>query len=350
MFMFHSEYDEMGWVILSHNKAEINTAGDVLLVENSTPEEYEKAINIVNNWRACHAFPLNTLQVRLRTCARKVCQHPLVVQRTKRISSIIQKLQRMDDMTLWRMQDIGGCRAVVDNVAQAYRMKDMYASSRLKHELRKVNDYIKEPKADGYRSLHLIYRFKSKKYPAHNDRQIEIQLRTKLQHAWATSVETASTFLGDQFKYSQGDLNWLNFFKLASSAFSLMEKTPPLLPTGKDLLVERVKDAMRILNIKDVLTGFGMAVKIMEDRKHKKAHYYLLSLDPKKHTLMYDSYAKEELKTANEMLFKLEKERRDTEIQTLLVAADSVNALKRSYPNYFVDTKFFIESIEKFVA
>jgi len=28
-------------------------------------------------------------------------------------------------------------------------------------ELKKINDYIKKPKADGYRSIHLIYAYKS---------------------------------------------------------------------------------------------------------------------------------------------------------------------------------------------
>ncbi|MEK6565724.1 MAG: hypothetical protein AABZ41_03350, partial [Bacteroidota bacterium] len=37
----------------------------------SAMDDHNKALKVVNNWRAIHGFPLNTFQMRLRSCARK---------------------------------------------------------------------------------------------------------------------------------------------------------------------------------------------------------------------------------------------------------------------------------------
>ena len=42
----------------------------------------------------------------------------------------------------------------------------------------------------GYRGVHLIYRYNSDRKTEYNTLLIEMQLRSQLQHAWATAVET----------------------------------------------------------------------------------------------------------------------------------------------------------------
>src|SRR4051812_46820847 len=83
--------------------------------------------DLVNNWRAAHSFPLNTIQTNLRYRARKVDANRMVVtQRLKRLASIRSKLERRPSMRLSQMQDIGGCRAVVSDVISVRRLADMY--------------------------------------------------------------------------------------------------------------------------------------------------------------------------------------------------------------------------------
>jgi len=52
---------------------------------------------------------------------------------------------------------------------------------------------------------------------------IEIQIRTLLQHAWATAVETVGTFINMPLKSSLGDEGWLRFFALMGSAMAIAE-------------------------------------------------------------------------------------------------------------------------------
>ncbi len=90
---------------------------------------------------------------------------------------------------------------------------------------KRVYDYIDVPKKSGYRGIHMVYEFqsKSKSYSQYNGMLVEVQLRTKLQHYWATAVETVGIFTGQALKSSQGNEDWQQFFRLASNWFALKE-------------------------------------------------------------------------------------------------------------------------------
>ena len=45
-----------------------------------------EALAVINHWRACHAYPINTFQATLRWRLRKVCTDPLVATRPERVN------------------------------------------------------------------------------------------------------------------------------------------------------------------------------------------------------------------------------------------------------------------------
>jgi (p)ppGpp synthase/HD superfamily hydrolase len=118
--------DQMEWVKPSSSRQAVNEAAtDCLrLLNEKTIEEwgddewsrYNKNIALIDHWRACHAYPLNALQINLRRMARKFDRTALIAQRTKRLISIWNKLEKHESMKLTQMQDVAGCRAVVANV------------------------------------------------------------------------------------------------------------------------------------------------------------------------------------------------------------------------------------------
>ncbi|WP_305461543.1 RelA/SpoT domain-containing protein [Photobacterium leiognathi] len=71
---------------------------------------------------------------------------------------------------------------------------------------------MEEPKESGYRSYHLVYGYQNKKYEKLNGLQIEMQIRTAVQHSWATAVEVVGAFTAQSLKSSQGNEKWLDFF------------------------------------------------------------------------------------------------------------------------------------------
>ena len=196
-----------------YSRTQVNKAGNILLDSNPPDSEFEWAIEVLNNWRSCHAYPINNFQATLRDkIFRLGFKKPIVAQRLKRQTSILNKLNRFDSMKLSQMQDIGGLRAVVNTLKQVRLLEDDYLNSNFKHTPMKTTDYINNPKSSGYRSVHLIYKYRNKSKPAYDGLLIELQIRTKLQHAWATAVETMGTFLKQALKSSEGEREWLEFF------------------------------------------------------------------------------------------------------------------------------------------
>lgn len=232
---------EMEWAVPQYSKQRVNGAGRALVSPYSTEDELDEAVAIINNWRSSHSFPLNIFQNGLRQRGGEVDENCVVAQRLKRLPAIEHKLNRFPTMTLSQMQDIGGCRAIVDSLDHVTALHRMYVESRIKHEHVRVDDYIAQPRHSGYRSLHLIYRYFSDKKITYNTLLIEIQLRSQLQHSWATAVETVDTYTEQSLKTSGGEGNWERFFALMGTSFAIREKSPGV-PETPDLIEDVVDE------------------------------------------------------------------------------------------------------------
>jgi hypothetical protein len=299
---------------------------------------------VIDNWRAVHAFPLNTFKVYLHKKVRDVYRNALVAQRIKRLSSIREKLIRIPRLNLWVMQDIGGCRAVVDSVSQVDKLVNIYKQSDIKHKLIHEDDYVQTPRKSGYRSHHLIYSYYSDKSTNYNDRSIEIQLRSRLQHTWATAVETVGTFTKQALKSSQGERDWLRFFQLMGTVNAVKEDSPPVpnTPTVYSELISELRYCADKLNIEEKLSLYGFALKTLEEKRPRKPHFYLLVLDPIMQTIRIRFYKSSQLGQAFLEYTKQEQSIHEQPGRdAVLVSVDSVTALRKAYPNYFLDTHRF---------
>nr|MBP6823711.1 RelA/SpoT domain-containing protein [Acidobacteriota bacterium] len=298
----------------------------------------------------CHGYPINTFQATLRLKLKTIDDEAIVAQRLKRAPSIILKLRRFDGMRLARMQDIGGLRAVVGSITKVRNLETAYRNAMFKHELTSSKNYIDEPKDDGYRSIHLIYRYVNENASSYNGLSLELQLRTQLQHAWATAVETMGTFLGQALKSGQGEGEWRSFFAVASAALSIVEKTAPVpgfegLTTNEVYAeVERLENRLRVL---DKLRGFAIAADKITTEQGRGA-YHLVVLDSAKRTVSIRPYPIARLEEANIEYAAIEQRTKDGEaIEAVLVSAGPIDALRKAYPNYFLDTQAFVKQIEK---
>jgi hypothetical protein len=264
----------MAWTKLHYAKNQVDNAG-VIFARSPTEiidggwgvlsTDYFLALEVINNWRASHSFPLNTFTVGLKRACERVGASSLVAQRIKRLASISHKLERFSTMQLSQMQDIGGCRAIVSSVDEVLRIVENYKRSKIKHKLVRGNDYISKPKNSGYRGIHLIYRYFSDRSKDYNGLQIEMQLRSQYQHAWATAVETVGTFVQQALKSSLGEPDWLKFFALMGTAIALKEGGPPT-PGTPDNIREVTSELRRYteqLALADRLRSFGTAMETL---------------------------------------------------------------------------------------
>lgn len=343
----------MAFAAPQFGKGEINRAGEILVDRRKADAaELAWARSVLSNFRACHAYPINTFQALLRKKLKTIDPKALVAQRLKRAPSILLKLRRFKDMKLARMQDIGGLRAVVSTVRNVRTLEHEYREASFKHQLVSAKDYIAEPKPDGYRGIHLIYRYQNPHAPQYAGLQLELQLRTKLQHAWATAVETMGTFLGLALKSGQGDKNWKEFFAVASAALAGVEKCPTV-PGYEDMsldaIVRRVAELEGNLRVLDKLSGFAIAADRILTQSGKGT-YNLVVLDSAQRTVSIRPFALARLDEANAAYADVETRAAAGEaVEAVLVSAGPVDALRKAYPNYFLDTQAFVFQLQKLI-
>lgn len=341
------------WEIPKYSKSEINKAGKTIISVNTTSlrniditlGEIEDANNILNNWRAAHAYPLQVI------CSNLRLRNPnaIVVQRLKRLDSIIDKLKRNPDMSLYRMQDLGGCRVIVDTVDQVYKTIEEYKNSRIRHILKREYDYIQNPKDSGYRSYHMVYQFQSDKKNTYNKNMlIEIQFRTKLQHIWATAVEMMGIYTKSNLKSSQGDTDILRFFTLVSSVIAIQEHRTVCPNTSENIydLVHEIKLLNKNHRIISILSGINLAIDYTQKNTNNKSNYYLLILDYATKKVRIAEFKPSQLEAATKAYGNIEKE---TDKNVVLVSAKSFNELREAYPNYFIDISEFINMIREII-
>jgi putative GTP pyrophosphokinase len=340
-------------LVPKESKSQINKAGRILAKGDPKSDAYEWARDLADRWRACHAYPINTFQATLRVQLRDFDYDPIAAQRLKRMPTIIDKLKRFHAMQLTTMQDIGGIRAVLATVDDVYRLGSYYRSqARFGHELIDEKDYIREPRSeDGYRSLHLVYRYKNKRNPLYDGLRLELQIRTKLQHTWATAVETMGTFLGQALKSRQGDKEWLDFFALVSSAFAYKEGgtlVPRFGHLSRGDTFSAVYDAEANLRALEKMRGFSTAVnEIVKGRGGSKSwSYHLIVLNSLERTVDIKPYGRDSLDQAMADYSSVETQAaQGKRIEPVLVSAGRIGILRRAYPNFFLDIGDFIDLV-----
>ena len=69
----------------------------------------------------------------------------IVAERLKRLDSIINKLKREKTMSLWTMQDLGGCRFIVPELYDVFAYAKKYKKSRIRHKFIKEYNYLHNP-------------------------------------------------------------------------------------------------------------------------------------------------------------------------------------------------------------
>lgn len=333
------------------SKKLVRRAGDVLAGRSDSMPLHD-AMDILSCWRSLHTYPINTLQAYLRGVLKrnKFTGH-IVAQRLKRTPSIVQKLSRFPGMALDRMQDIGGLRVIVSSVADVKRLHNLIISSkRIKHQLElPAHDYIAVPKSDGYRSLHQVLKFQNFAHGELNGLRLEIQIRTKLQHSWATAVETLGMIQKSSIKTGGGDEVTKRFFKIISALFAIDEGcpvAPDLVGIGYEKLVEELKDIEDKTNILSQLEGVAVSAKHIEIITKDYTGYRVIQLFIAEKRVRLTEF--EQPQDAESFYRSKETEtREDPNVAVVLMSAGALKDVRKAYPNYFLDTRSFIQNVRR---
>jgi len=335
----------MKWIEPKYSKKQVAKAGSNLLHSELNSDDFRGAVLILHNWRSSHAFPMQIMLDLLRKNAIRIDRNAVAVQRLKRVESIFGKLYREKGMSLSRMEDIGGCRVVVNRIAHVNLISEALKKSRTKHILHRERDYIKSPKESGYRGVHLVFRYTGGK-EIFNGMSVELQIRSKVQHSWATTVEVVGTYTKQALKAGFGDAKWLEFFRYVSAEFAKLEGCPVEESLQEVDTFEQVKSLAEELHLRDRLNAFKVATKALTQDNEKGAGYFILRLDMEARVVNYSRFGKSQLEAATSFYDQQEQNHKeDSNIDVVMVSASSVRDLKRAYPNYFADTEEFEKNL-----
>lgn len=239
------------------------------------------------------------------------------------------------------------------NLGEVYKLYEFYKTSRINHELINEKDYIRNPKKDGYRGIHLVFRYRGQNDTArkYDGLLLEVQLRTALQHSWATAVEMAGLINGTKYKNGLGSRRWLKFFEITSKMVELLEyvdtdgaKYVPEPSRGALDLYGELKTVDPRWKITTSLQNFAKAVQVINDQENN-SEYYIVQMNPIERATRIYGFSKMEIGEAIRLYDQMEHENAGTEIDQVLVTAGKLKDLKRAYPNYFPDVSMFVAMI-----
>lgn len=269
--------------------------------------------------------------------SKKIRKGRIVTSRIKRLETIINKLKREDNMYLSTMQDIAGCRCIVETDNQAYKIEKALRQSGLEFNDKRYKDYIKNTPKDGYKAIHLIAKSSEIKH-------VEIQIRSIEHHNQATFVE----IIGELFKIKikEGEKNEIleRFLYLLSFRKNLthLECNEIIELEKKINIFEKVSSTFS----KNYLKIRKNCLEIEENKSHK---YFILEVDNDTNPLIlsFNDY-----ENAEKECFKRFDNNKTNTVLTHIEKVD-FNLLNRAYSNYTLQSHVFqddwFEIVEKLI-
>ena len=341
--------------------------GICLGAENIGENQYENDVLVAQQWRAQHVKPsqkcFGVLLDAVSSIPNAVCTY-----RLKRFSSIMNKLRRPGThFELGALDDIGGCRVIVDSPSQVDQVVLVLKSNLDFKGRNPEKDYIREPQKSGYRSHHLfaVVEDEGARY------RVEIQVRTRLEHYWATAVEAMSEIYGHDYKSpplpkeeESMDAERREFLTAVSALFALREGTSPV-PGSEGLAAN---DVIRRLKSLSCLDQLMIDLRASADSVFQPdaiddggGGLFLLEFSRENQNLDVERFAVSELRDALRRYDSLE---RDIEGFTrekrncidgggaydnvVLSYAQNPEQLSVAYPNYSANVNLFTDMLKQY--
>ena len=180
-----------------------------------TPTEFQKMVDDFFAVQCRYQAAIRQVQTKLENLddefQMKHRRNPIhhMQSRMKTIRSMMEKLQRkhlqqsitsaVDNLT-----DIAGIRVICSYLQDVYAVADLLTSQDDVHVV-KVRDYIKHPKSNGYRSLHLVVEVPVYLSEGRLAVPVEVQIRTIAMDFWATLEHSLRYKARDQVPQSISD-------------------------------------------------------------------------------------------------------------------------------------------------
>ena len=316
---------------------EINKLGDRIAYAQAVDLVHRDDLDLLQEFRKTYKDPLAKTFNRLLLLAGKVDKGAIVTYRIKRINTIIRKLQRFKDnpngeMKLSRMWDIAGCRCILST----NRINDIYKlKSLIEKEFGecKINDYLSQPKGDGYQSLHMYITDKE------TGKKIEVQIRNLIQHNWATLVEIVDLIYGTKIKEGQQEKKLKDFLLLFSRKDSLSYEE-------KERLV-RIEGRYRIFKkMSSVFSGNYLNVRKQWLATQGAGNFFVIEAD-KNFKSEIESFKCFE--NSEDAYYERYLANKDSNIVLTYIKSARFEQISTAYSNYILTVHSFFDDYRRFI-
>lgn len=204
------------------SKSEINRCGERLrdwwADSDWGLEDLSDELEAVWEFRGGFSYPTQKVAVGLRQFVQRESATVVVAQRIKRLPQIVHKLVRFPETRLARMEDVGGCRAVL--AGGRAEVEGVLARIERNWDVKRLRNYTSEPKSSGYRGVHVVVE--------RDGHRVEVQLRTVGQQEWGEQVERLAGRHRLPLKDEEGPDELLDWLRLAAEGIARSEAGLPL--------------------------------------------------------------------------------------------------------------------------
>lgn len=310
---------------------EIFTKGQIDRLGNKVREQglelMDDTLIELQSYRTSHKESLSNVFTIICSLAKTVHYTSIATFRIKRFESIISKLDRYPDMRFSRMWDIGGCRCILKNETDVYKIKTLLEGTK-DIQIVKVNDYFIGPQESGYKAIHL--------YVKHlcSDTAIEVQLRTLITHDWATLVEITDLLYDTRLKEIGDNKELLYFHKLLAKQESLSN-------TEKQEIFEIVKKYQYFERLSVVFARNYLRVRkqwlTMEAKHNHKFFLIEAAKDEVPKIVSFGTFGE-----AEQSYFNVYKKNESTNIVLTYLQSHNYNLIAIAYANYILTYHSFM--------
>jgi putative GTP pyrophosphokinase len=186
---------------LPHSKASVDRLGERLRVGINAED-----LKLLDEYRLSFAPAYEVVRAKLRSIENILPSG----RPAKSTTAIVDKLRR-ESIRLSQVQDIAGCRIVVDSRAAQNSLTSALVDL---FPVTHVSDRREKP-SHGYRAVHVIVK--------ECGLNVEIQVRTRLQQLWAELSEKLADHYGPGLKYGEGPENIRKLLENLSNHVRIIE-------------------------------------------------------------------------------------------------------------------------------
>ena len=322
------------------SKSQIDKAGKILSDSDREYDEITLELDyIFEQYRKEHLEPLTRFTLEIQQWMQSYGIQYYIAQRLKRRPQILRKLRRLS-VRLTQLQDIGGCRIIVEKNADVDNIIKFIKNKIEKSEFANIireTDYRELGRDDtGYRAYHIILSV--------SDYKIELQIRSRIQHYWSESIERTSVIYGYRIKEKEGDQRVIEYFKFFSNALNEIEIHNKL-PGEKEIqLQEKRIEAESIISISsngNALSGHVNSdiVRTMAEREEQnseKLNNWILGFDWKDGNFVLWDVVSRNTDEAIEVYSRYESDFPEEEkYEVVLIGTSDISTVPQTHSHYF---------------